>query len=150
MVNTKLKKTANLTFNTYKKQIKIVAICALVLVVLAIVISLFSNKPNPDTARDQLAAIATGDFTQAYNLTSKSFQQHTSFDNFKAFIDNSPLLKQNKVVNFISRKMEGRTEYLKGVIQGSDGSIIMINYQLVKEDGLWKVQSISLLPASNG
>ena len=66
----------------------------------------------------------------------------TSFDNFKTFVSQYPVLQNNKNIRFSERKIEGSLGYLKGSLEGSDGSTVQIEYQLIKENNEWKILSI--------
>ncbi|EKD71761.1 MAG: hypothetical protein ACD_46C00103G0002 [uncultured bacterium] len=116
-------------------------------IVLIIILAMYFTQGIADTARNQIQAIRDGDIDKAYSMTSKAFQQVTSLETFKSFINNYPVLKKNKDISFNERKIEGSFGYLSGTIEGQDGSKMMIEYQLVKENDEWKIQAMKLSTA---
>lgn len=130
----------------YGKALKII-LGILVVIVIAIAAALYFTRGIADIARDQLQAIRAGDMQKAYSMTSKAFQQVTSFDDFKVFVDKYDVLKNNKDATFAERKVENREGYLKGTLEAKDGSRTGVEYLLVKEDDQWKIQAIRLAPA---
>ena len=116
----------------------------LVAIVLIVFLALFFTRGLPDAAREQLSAIKSGDTAVAYSMTSKAFQQESSMDDFKKFIDKYPVLHDYKDITFTERKIENGLGYLNGTIEGTDGSKMQIEYQLVKENDKWKIQAIRI------
>jgi hypothetical protein len=115
-----------------------------VVIIAAIVLAVVFTKGISDTAKNELIAIKAGNYEQAYSMTSKAFQQETPMDKFKEFIGKYPILKDYKDVSFDERKVENGFGYLHGTIEGLNGSKMIIEFQLVKEDDGWKVQALRL------
>jgi hypothetical protein len=93
-----------------------------------------------DIARQQLNDIKNGDIDKAYSLTSKVFQQKNSFDVFNGYLTDNAIFKQYKNVSFDQNKIDNGVGYLKGSLEGEDGSKEGIELQLVREDDQWRVQ----------
>jgi hypothetical protein len=127
------------------KVMKII-LAILAVIVIAIVLLFYFTSGLSDAAHEQLSALKSGNIESAYNMTSKAFQQTTSMDNYKSFVEKYPILKNYKSVSFTERKIENGSGYLAGIIESADGSQMKIEYQLVKEDGKWKIQAMQLTP----
>ena len=113
-----------------------------IFVVIVIVLAFLLTQGIADTAKSQLRAIRNGDIAKAYSYTSKTFQQITSFEDFKKFIETHEALKNNDDINFLSRETKNNTGLLVGELKSKDGKKTAISYKLIKEDGDWKIESI--------
>ncbi|TRZ47979.1 DUF4864 domain-containing protein [bacterium] len=109
-----------------------------------IVLALVLTQGIADAAKSQLSAIRSGDIAKAYGYTSKSFQQETSFENFKKFVETYDAFKNNVDVSFSTRETQNNTGVLKGELKSKDGKKTPIAYKLVKESGDWKIEAIKL------
>lgn len=107
-------------------------------------IKFFTIKNIANIADLQLEAIRSGDMVKAYSINSNAFHEHISLQDFKSFVDSYPILKSNKNIQFTEKSFEGNFGYLNGIIEGNDGSKMMIEYQLIKENKAWKIQAIRL------
>jgi flagellar basal body-associated protein FliL len=75
-------------------------------------------------AHEQLSAIKSGNIEAAYNTTSTAFQQNTSLEKFKNYIDQHPILKNYKSVRFTTRNIESGNGYIGGTIEDESGNNI--------------------------
>lgn len=98
----------------------------------------------------QLEALKKGDIKAAYAYTSKDFQNATSLDDFKAFIKQYPSLTNNRSSFFNERQIENNVGVMKGTLTAKDGAKTPIQYRLIKEDGVWKILNIEVLPTGAG
>lgn len=121
-----------------------------IFIVIVILLALFFTQGIADTAKSQLKALRDGDMIKAYSYTSKDFRSSTSLENFQKFVDNYPSLKNNKDVSFSDRETSNGIGKLKGTLKSTDGGSTPIEYELVKENGEWKILSIKLNPAGAG
>jgi hypothetical protein len=128
------------------KMIKIVVGMAVVIAIIAVAFSFYSNSGMVGAAKSQLKLIRAGKVDAAYQMTSKNFQNDTSLERFKAFAKQYDVFNDNKSVRFSDKKEEGNNGYLKGVITSSDGGEMVIEYILLKEEGQWKIEAIRLTP----
>jgi TM2 domain-containing membrane protein YozV len=100
-----------------------------------------------DVVHTQLAAIRAGDYQLAYSYTSPEFQEKTSYDEFAAFIEHIPALKNNvDATLFTSKQVKDGQADLLGTVTGKDGVATPIEYLLIKEDNVWKVLAIRVNP----
>lgn len=121
-----------------------------IFIVVVVLLALFFTQGIADTAKSQLKALRDGDIIKAYSYTSKDFRSSTSLENFQKFVDNYPSLKNNKDVSFSDRETSNGIGKLKGTLKSTDGGSTPIEYELVKENGEWKILSIKLNPAGAG
>jgi hypothetical protein len=101
-----------------------------------------------DIAGQQLTAIKRDNLEKAYAYTSSAFQEHTSFEQFKTFVDSYPVLKNFQRVRFIEKRVDDGAGYLYGKLIAKDGSKSTIEFQLMKYHHEWKIQALRLAPAS--
>lgn len=125
----------------------ILSILAVVVVLIALLFYFTSGLTG--TANEQLASLKSGNIETAYSMTSKDFQNATSLNKFKIFVEQNPVLKNYKSVSFTDRKVETGSGYLGGTIENADGVKTKIEYQLVKEGDKWKIQAMQLSPIEN-
>lgn len=116
------------------------------IIIVAVALALFFTRGLGEAAREQLSAIKAGDLQAAYSMTSKAFQEATSFDKFKKVVETTSVLSNYADATFTERKVENGIGYLKGTIKSSDGAKMQIEYQLVKENDNWKIQAFRLSP----
>lgn len=116
------------------------------IIVVAIALALFFTRGLGEAAREQLSAIKAGDLQAAYSMTSKAFQEATTFDRFKKVVEANAVLVHYSDATFTERRIENGVGYLKGTIKSTDGAQMQIEYQLVKEDDKWKIQAFRLSP----
>lgn len=125
---------------------KKVLIGAILFVVLIIVLVLFLTKGIVTTVEKHLTALKKGDYYSAYALTSKDFKNSVSFEAFQEFVKRYPSLSKNKSHSFQERSIENNIGILKGTLTSEDGATTPVEYKLVKEEGEWKILSITLSP----
>lgn len=127
---------------------KVLKIILAILAVIAIIIglALYFTGGLSSAAREQLTAIQSGNIESAYSMTSKAFQESTSLDKFKSYVEQNPILKDYNSISFTERNVENGVGYLRGIIKNADGMQMKIEYQLVKEDNKWKIQGMQLTP----
>ena len=113
-----------------------------IFIVFVIVLALVLTQGIADTAKSQLKAIRNGDVAKAYSYTSKTFQQITSFEDFKKFIETYEPFKNNDDVSFSSRETKNDIGLLVGELKSKDGKKTAISYKLIKENGDWKIEAI--------
>lgn len=91
-----------------------------------------------------LRALRDQDIARAYNTTSKEFRNATPPEGFKKFIDSFPILTAHKHVDVkIEALQKNRADVI--VILNPEKESIPVEYQLVKEGGLWKIWNIQVI-----
>lgn len=109
---------------------------------------LFSSDVKK-TINNQLAAIRAEDAVLAYSYTTKSFQEITSLESFTKFINTYSGLRNNKSISYKERKTKDNIVYVKAILISRGGSETPIRYQLIKENGHWKIQGLIINPAED-
>jgi len=95
----------------------------------------------------QLDAFKHDDLRAAYAETSTSFQQDISFEKFSELMRENPSLSSNVSHSFTSRSSTtnadgtGRGDVM-GSITDNQGRVVPVHYELVKENGGWKIKGM--------
>lgn len=138
-------------FKKLSKNAKIgLAVAAGLIGVLLIAGTIFWTLTNKMTevAETHLESIASEDLEKAYSLTSQEFQENTSATEFTYFVDTYSVLKNYKKSDFKDKKLEYNSGNIVGTLTGEietkNGTEIDIRFDLVKEDGDWKIQYLEL------
>jgi hypothetical protein len=116
----------------------------LAFIILAIGLALYFTADMVGVVEKQLALLRQGDINGAYNLTSKDFQKATSLQKFTAFVKAYPSLSQNQGHTFTTRSIENSIGTVKGTLTAKDGAVTPVEFQLVKEQGEWRILFIKL------
>lgn len=94
---------------------------------------------------DQLQDIRTGNIEKAYkNYTSEKFRKGTSFDTFKQLVKDFKVLSDNKLFQYQSFYVEEGIAIFEGDLVSTDGQAVSVEYDLVKENGSWKIMGMQL------
>lgn len=120
-----------------------------IFIVLVIVIASATTSPVVKPAEEQLTLLENGKIEEAYNMTSEEFQQSTSLEKFKNFIETYPILAENKGHSFNERSFENNIGTVRGTLTAEDGTRVSIEYKLIKENGEWKILSVELNTTEN-
>lgn len=107
---------------------------------------LFSATAEPANAAEEfLTLTAAGDYEAAYGMTSADFQSVATVEGLELFTESYPVLDNMTSVELTYRGMSNEVMVVSGVMSaGADTS--PITFQLVEEDGEWKVRFFSLNP----
>lgn len=108
--------------------------------------SFYATSGIVTVAENEMAALQAHDINRAYSYTSRDFQSTNSLEIFKNFIDQFPALKNNKDYSFTSRSIENNVGTVAGTIESVDGSMLSIEFMLIKEDDEWKIQNLHVAP----
>lgn len=137
----------NKELSTSKKVISIAgAILAWVTLFTVGVVALvfYATSGLVNAVKNELDALKMGNISLAYSYTSKDFQKATPINNFAAFLNQYPSLKNNSSYFFSSREIENDTGTVAGTLTAKDGARTPIEFKLIKEDGVWKILSIKV------
>ncbi len=112
---------------------------------------LFFSGEMVNSVQEQLSKLRENRITQAYyEYTTKAFQENTSLENFRDFISLYKVLSDNKSFIVEDQSRSNGTGKVTGVLISNDLNEMNIEYQLVKEEKQWKIQSIRLKELKNG
>lgn len=97
--------------------------------------------------KDQLSAIQSGDLSKAYYaFTSHGFQEASSFDDFKKFLDGHPIFAKSKDITV--KNVENGAEISKVLATIQNGKEEELEYRVVQENQKWKILSLQLVNTS--
>lgn len=118
------------------------------LTLLGAVIGIFGVLFNDDMAgvvKGQLDKLREDRITQAYyDYTSKSFQKTTSLEEFRIFLSLYKVLSENKSFTLEKSTRIDDKGKVSGVLVSNELHEMKVEFQLVKEDKKWKIESIRL------
>ena len=97
-----------------------------------------------DAVDRQLAAIRKGDYQAAYNETSLALRDKFSLAQFEAFVKRYPVLANNESRSFSDRSIKNNTGKVEGTVSDARGATMPIQFQLVKENGVWHISYINV------
>lgn len=107
----------------------------------------FNTADLVNAIETQLASIRAGDLSKAYYaFTSKEFQRSTPAQAFEHFVNAHPSLAQNQVANFINLAFKNGIGTFQGTLTSADQQVDQVEYDLIYEDGKWRILSIQIKP----
>ena len=99
-----------------------------------------------ETIQKQLEALRAFDPSKAYYaFTTKSFQKEIPLDTFKQFVKKYAVLFRNKSFTLEGMSFSGIVATVKGKLTATDGHTSNAEYDLIQEDGAWKIRKINIL-----
>jgi hypothetical protein len=95
--------------------------------------------------QSQLTDIRELDYSKAYYAyMSADFQKAFSMEVFRAFVLKSPTFFRNKTFTVENVSFRDVIATVKGKLTSSDGQAARVQYDLIQEDGVWKIRNINL------
>ncbi len=124
---------------------KILIILGVIIAVIALIIGLafYLTSNLPRTADSFFSLIAQGKTLEAYKATAKGFQTAMDQDAFNEFLGETDLSNFSSA-SWSSRSIEGGRGLLEGTVILKDGRTIPLKIELIKENGTWKIFSITI------
>ena len=119
----------------------------LAFIILAVGLAFYFTAGMVGAVEKQLDLLRQGDIKAAYSLTCKDFQKATSLEQFTAFVKQYPSLSQNQGHTFSTRVIENNVGTVKGTLTAKDGAVTPVEFQLVKEQGEWRILFIEVRAA---
>lgn len=105
----------------------------------------FNSKQIVEIFQKQLQVIKEGDISRAYrDYTSKEFRESTSEEGFQSFINNFEVLSKNKSLKIHALFFENNIGTLQGTLLSDSGECLSIDYDVIEENGQWKIMGIQL------
>jgi len=135
--------------------LKIAVVAGVLLIVLVGAILLgarTATKGAAEAADNFLNAVQAKNAPEAYAMFSKQAKDQTPEDQFAVAIGRiGPILnaEENRTSVDVSGGSNGTVGEVKYVLVGGDGNTYNITIQLVKEDGVWKVQNFKSQSGQN-
>lgn len=118
------------------------AFIVLVFIVVIVLIALQATKGLAKSANEFFTLIKEGKVDQAYNLTAKEFQASTSLEVFTQFLEMTTLKDFSKA-RWTTRSINNNLGKLIGSIHTREGGTVPVEIDLVKEEGKWKIISLT-------
>lgn len=108
--------------------------------------SVFDSKPIEKAINDQMSAIRTGNFKQAYDdYTSKDFKKFTPFSEFETFLKTQPGFFDNSTVDIGDLSIDNNIVSFYVNLGSQNGKETKVEYDLVYEDNAWKVVHLDMI-----
>lgn len=117
---------------------------ALVFIVAVIGLAMWATGDLVQVADDHLAALRSGDVDSAYALTSKAFRSTTPLVTYRQFLAAYPILTTHENFEHGERAFENGTGYVKGTLNGGPNGVASVEFQMVKEGDVWRIQGFEL------
>ncbi len=129
-----------------KKFLKFLGIL-FILVIIAIVAAFYFTSDLPQTADSFFEAIKSNDYVKAQEYLSENFKSTTPVSVLKRAFPYDRF-KHYSGYSFKNREVTADgVGTLKGTLKFDDGSVMPIKISLIKENGEWKIDHISLAPS---
>lgn len=105
----------------------------------------FDTRPLLQVIQMQLDQLRQGNIEKAYqDYASKSFQKATSLEAFTGFVKAHPGFLESSDINLGQVSIDNNIVTLSGKLIAKSGQVYPIEYDLVSEDGAWKVVHIEV------
>jgi len=126
---------------------QVMLVCAIAIAGSAAFFVFWATSGLIEPIKRQLDAFKRDDLHAAYAETSTSFQQDISFEKFSELMKNIPSLSHNVSHSFTSRSSSTNadgtgTGNVMGSITDDHGRVVPVRYELVKENGAWKIKGM--------
>lgn len=109
----------------------------------------FNSSDLSKTIDQQLEALKNNDIAKAYyTYTSKEFQKATPYKEFEAFVLATPILTQEHTNSFTKLVFNNNIATFSGILIDANGVEHPIEYDLIEQDGQWKVLQILAFPVA--
>ncbi|MFN7097532.1 MAG: DUF4864 domain-containing protein [Gammaproteobacteria bacterium] len=113
-------------------------------IVLLIALAFYFTSALVKPVYAQMDAIRHGDIVKAYSYTSQDFQKVTSLTAFKQLVEDFPAIANNKDITVTRRELNNGLGLVDATLTSDTGGTIQIKYQLVKENGEWKISYLEV------
>lgn len=104
------------------------------------------------TVLDQLAAFRRGDWAGAYGFASETIRMQFTPEAFRQMVTRgyAPIAHSASATVLQTHIDSPRRGYVEVRVQGQNGQVIDALYELVEEQGAWKVNGVLTKPAESG
>ncbi len=104
------------------------------------------------TVLDQLAAFRRGDWTTAYSFASQAIQGQFTPDAFREMVSRGyPAIARSASATVLRTEIADPARgYVEIRVEGQNGQRIDALYELIDEQGAWKVNGVVAKPAERG
>jgi len=99
----------------------------------------FSVRAPTRIVEEHIHAINEGNFEVAYSQFTEKYRRKTSYRQFRAQIEEFSSLLPSQESTFRDVHIANDRASLEGTLTGRDGAIFPVRYELIKENGIWKI-----------
>lgn len=111
-------------------------------IILLMSLLFYLTGPITTTIREQLIALQANDVDKAYSYMANETKVNVSLDNFKNYISHYPTMTNYKSISIPEKQINNDKGYAKVILETNDGEKITFEYNLTKENGIWKILAI--------
>lgn len=127
-----------------------VAVGAAAVIALIVWFALWATSGLIEPIERQLAALKAGNMEAAYAETSEAFRGATTQEQFGAFVEQYPILKEAESHSFSNRSISNGVGTVSGTLTSATGGVWPIDYRLTKENEIWKIEYINVGGGTGG
>jgi|GEM_PF-2651231 len=99
----------------------------------------FSVRAPTRILEEHIRAMNEGNFELAYTHFSESFKRETSYRGFRQQMEEFSSLLPCQDSSFREVKIVNDKASVEGTLTGRDGAIFPVQYELIRENGVWKI-----------
>ena len=88
---------------------------------------------------DHIQAINAGNYELAYTHFSEDLKQDVSYQDFRQDLEEFASLLPSQNSSFSQVNIVNDKASVEGTLTGRDGAIFPVQYELIKEKGVWKI-----------
>jgi hypothetical protein len=96
--------------------------------------------------RTHLMAVEEGEYWRAYDMLASSAKEAMPFAEFVSLLQQNSVVMEPRDNTFLFRRVQGDTAAVRGTVVGYAGKATDVKYNLVREQGQWKIASFSMTP----
>lgn len=112
-------------------------------IILLISLLFYLTGPMTVTIREQLTALHENDMKKAYSFMADETKDNVSLDKFKNYVSNYPIMMNYKSISIPERQINNNKGYAKVALEETNGKATTFEYNLTKENGVWKILAIN-------
>ena len=117
---------------------------ALACVAVILAIGWVQTQAAVDVVETQAEAIRQGELEKAYGLFSSEYRAGVSLPSFRRWLGRQAHLARNHGLSIWGRSVRGGGAILWGSLQDELGHSYSVRYELIRENGTWRVDGLQL------
>ena len=90
---------------------------------------------------DHIRAINQGNYELAYTHFTENLKEDVSLQEFREQLEEFSSLLPSRSASFSHVKIMNSKASVEGTLSGRDGAIFPVQYELIKEQGVWKISN---------
>jgi hypothetical protein len=95
---------------------------------------------------EHMQAINAGNYHLAYTHFSDDLKQDVSFEEFRTELDEFSSVLPSQKSYFTEVKVINNVASIEGTLTGRDGAIFPVEYKLIREKGVWRIDTYHWTP----